>query len=59
MPPSLQRLDFVAAISALGQQLRCAGLGLVRALATAQGLLPTQERKSNGAVDLSPDTSGK
>ena len=31
--------------------------GLVRALASVRGLRPARERKSNGAVDLSRDTS--
>src|SRR6266536_780059 len=54
-----QQLDFVAAIFYLAQQLRCAGLGLARALASAQDLRPTRERKGNGAAALSPDTSSR
>src|SRR5213594_4883437 len=54
-----QRLDFVAAIFFLGQQLPRGGLGSVRALASFQGLLPAPERRNNGAPDLYRDTSGK
>src|SRR6266567_6019951 len=53
------RLDFVAAIFYRGQKRPCDGLGSVRALASIQGLLPVQERKSNGAVELSRDTSNR
>src|SRR5207245_9006808 len=59
MSPLLQQLDFVAAIFFLGHQLQCAWLGWARVLASAQGLQPARERKSNAAAGLSRDTSGK
>ena len=54
-----QPLDFVAAISSLGQELRSAERGLVRALASVQGLRRAREQKNNDAADLSRGTSYK
>src|SRR5262245_20360482 len=54
-----QQLDFFVAISLLWQQLLCVWRGLVRVLATAQGLRQRRERRSYGVSDLSRDTSSK
>ena len=45
--------------SAMSEKSTSLRAGLARALASVQGLRPARERKSNGAWDLSPGTSGK
>ena len=45
--------------SATSEESTCAAPGLARALASVPGLRPARERTSNGALDLSPDTSDK
>src|SRR5262245_55788842 len=57
--PLLRHLDFVVAIFFLWQRPRCAGLGLARALTSAQDLARVREQSSNGAGDLSRGTFDK
>src|SRR5262245_17383795 len=54
-----QQLDFVVATSSLGQTLRCAWLGLVRASSNAQDLRQEPVLKDNDALDPSLNISGK